>query len=489
MRKLSRSSTLLPGLAILLATGAAQAQAPAADPQPAPAAPAAPAAPSAPTDAPAAPAAPAPEAAPAAPAGEAAPAAGGASEGSAAGWGDVAKLQAADPAPVFRAKLYGFIDTHLEKQFRTPDSVGANGETIYDTPSYEWSIPNLHVMVQGSVYDKYRFFVNLASPNSGSPREDATVVIRNAWVEAPIINKYLNVRVGKMYRRFGLYNEILDAVPTFIGIEPPEMFDKDHLLLTRTTNAMVHGVVDIGSNTLNYSAATGDDERKAGAVPVSLDAYFETSFGLRLGSSFYTTGGHAEATRAVGEGSPRGGVQNWMSKDRFSVYGGYAQLKKAGVILQTEFWRADHNAERDDASVQQLGQDGKLNPHQLSNFFVGGAPGGAVIKSAGYSVNTFYMRAGYEIGIGQLASITPYLQYDYYSNPETIKQTSLGGDNEAGLADKGAFEKYTAGAVFRPVPQVALKVDGSAHRQDFNGKSELYPEIRASFAYLWELGQ
>jgi hypothetical protein len=39
----------------------------------------------------------------------------------------------------------------------------------------------------------------------------------------------------------------------------------------------------------------------------------------------------------------------------------------------------------------------------------------------------------------------------------------------------------------RPVSQVALKVDGSGHRQKFNGKSEFYPELRISLAYLWEL--
>lgn len=136
-----------------------------------------------------------------------------------------------------------------------------------------------------------------------------------------------------------------------------------------------------------------------------------------------------------------------------------------------------------------LGSSGSLNPAQLDRLFVGGDPSASVRTDADYAIDTAYIRAGYEIPVGQLASVTPYLQFDYYENPETVNDKDLGGDNEAGLTDNGKFEKYTVGAVLRPVPQVALKVDGSGHRQDFNGKSEFYPEVRFSLSYLWELAQ
>ena len=76
--------------------------------------------------------------------------------------------------------------------------------------------------------------------------DDEPLSVRNAWVEVPIYRDRVLLRVGKTYRRFGLYNEILDAVPTFIGIEPPELFDKDHLIVTRTTNVMLHGTLNLG---------------------------------------------------------------------------------------------------------------------------------------------------------------------------------------------------------------------------------------------------
>jgi hypothetical protein len=436
--------------------------------------------PAAPADAEAA----APAEAPSAPveAAEAAPAA-----DAGGGWGDLSSLEGEAP-PTFRTKLYGFIDFHLEKVARTPDSVDANGDTVYVRNPYEVDVTNLNVMIQGAIHDRYRYFLNLAAPGSGSNADDEALVVRNAWIELPVVPTYLNLRVGKTYRRYGLYNEILDAVPTFIGIEAPELFDKDHLLVTRTTSVMVHGTADLGPAVVNYSATTGNDERDDKAVPFGADVYVDFPFGLRVGSSFYTTGGDAVPSQAVGDGSPRGGVVNWMTSDRYLVAGGYAQYERGGLLLQAEAWDAKHDAERDPDALAVLAAEGDLNQGQLDRFFVGGDPAAGANFDASYHVRTFYLRGGYELALGSRSSVTPYFQLDYYSNPETINNKDLGGDNEAGLTDDGRFEKYTVGAVYRPVSQVALKVDGSGHRQDFNGKSEFYPEIRISLSYLWELG-
>ncbi|MEY4576691.1 MAG: hypothetical protein RL701_1394 [Pseudomonadota bacterium] len=401
-------------------------------------------------------------------------------------WGAFAAENAQADTPVFRTKLYGFIDTHLEKVANTPDSVDGSGRTVYASNPYELEIPNLNAMMQGSIYERYRFFLNLAGPNSGSNSDDEPLVVRNAWVEVGLFANYLNLRAGKTYRRFGLYNEILDAVPTFIGIEAPEVFDKDHLMLTRTTTLMLHGAADLGPAVLNYSVTSGNDERTKNSVPIGADVYLDFPVGLRVGSSFYSTGGDAVPSRGIGDGSPRGGVVNWMDRDQFYVVGGYAQLKYQGLILQTEYWRAEHRGRRNADALMQMAADANLNPKQLSRFFENGDPSGNPILRAKYAVDAFYVRAGYEISLGDLSTITPYLQLDIYSNPETINNKDFGGDNEAGLTDNGEFEKYTLGAVIRPVPQVAFKIDGSGHRQKFNGKSEFYPEIRLSLAYLWE---
>ena len=46
------------------------------------------------------------------------------------------------------------------------------GNTVFAENPIELDLPNVHAMVQGSIYDKYRFFLNLAAPGSGSNIDD-----------------------------------------------------------------------------------------------------------------------------------------------------------------------------------------------------------------------------------------------------------------------------------------------------------------------------
>lgn len=73
-----------------------------------------------------------------------------AADAGAAGWGDLASTSAED-APVFRTKLYGFIDYHAGKVAKTPDSVDASGNTAFVENPWELDILNLNVMLQGSL--------------------------------------------------------------------------------------------------------------------------------------------------------------------------------------------------------------------------------------------------------------------------------------------------------------------------------------------------
>ena len=41
------------------------------------------------------------------------------------------------------------------------------------------------------------------------------------------------------------------------------------------------------------------------------------------------------------------------------------------------------------------------------------------------------------------------------------------------------------GVLFRPIPQVAVKLDGSAHFYKFHGDQVSYPEIRFDVSYTF----
>jgi hypothetical protein len=398
---------------------------------------------------------------------------------------------------IFTARLYGFIDARFEKSEAQP-ALDDAGNTIGEKQAAEFDIPGFNVMLQGRIYGRYRYYLNLTAPGSGSPTEDSTIDLRNAWVEFPIYRDFFNFRVGKTYRRFGLYNEILDAVPTYIGIEPPEMFDKDHLMLTRTTNAMLNGTIVSGSTALSYAMMTGNDERAGAQLPFGADLRFDFADQLELGGSYYSSNGNAGPTTDVGGGVPKGGVAQWMEKDQFQVYALFAQLTAGGVTAQAEFTRAHHEAVRDPGRTFALilDDDGNptnpngLIPNQLRRFGLDGATPTEddVVTDVTYNVTAIYGRVGYEFKIPYGWTLTPYAQIDYYINPEIINEKDFGGDNEAGLSDDGKIYKYTLGVVARPVRFVAIKLDGSAHGANFNGGYYNYNEVRASFSMYWELG-
>jgi hypothetical protein len=377
--------------------------------------------------------------------------------------------------------VYGYMASRYEKLWREPAFEG--GRIVRANAPGEFSQPSFNLMLQQEVGPKFKAYVNL----SGADAEQ--VDVRNMWGEVTL-SRLVSVRFGKTYRKFGLYNEILDAVPTYYGIEPPEMFDGDHLLLSRTTTLMVHGSADIGPGTFSYSVSNdnGEGDIFGNALPVGIDANYVFGYGsYKIGFSGYSSNGPANAGSAVGDGSPAAGVLPWMAEDDFSVFATYAQAEVGAMTLQFEYAQADHNGIRDVAGVMTVVNSASLNDAQRARFLFD--PSGAVTEanvrtSADFSVKTWYVRAGYSIETDR-GEFAPYLQWDWYSNPETIAKKTFGGDNEAGVADNGVFNKATLGVVYRPTPAVAVKLDGSTHLYRFHGSDVAYPEIRLDVSYTF----
>ena len=377
--------------------------------------------------------------------------------------------------------IYGYFATRFEKTFAEP-GLDAGRIVKADAPA-EFIYPSFNLLLQHQMTEKFKAFINLNGAGGG------TVDLRNFWGEYAASAAF-NIRMGKIYRKFGLYNEILDAVPTYYGIEPPELFDGDHLMISRTTAFMLYGSVGSGSGIFNYSVSTDNGEGGAaeGVIPLGYDLNYKFGGGdFTVGMSGYTSGGATTSDVGVGEGAPKSGVLPWMAADEFSVLGGYFEARTGKVTLQTEYWRSSHEAERDPEAVVAMINGGKPNAAQRARFLK--APSATTEASnvnvqANYDITTWYVRAGLsqETRMGEFG---PYVQWDYYSNPETIAKKTFGGDNEAGVADDGVFNKSTVGVVFRPTPQVAAKLDQSFHFYKFNGENVNYWEIRFDVSLLF----
>jgi hypothetical protein len=377
--------------------------------------------------------------------------------------------------------IYGYFSVRLEKPFGEP-ALGNNGQTVYEDGPAEWSLPFFHVMLQHRLSDDFKAFVNISG--AGGQQLD----LRNMWGEYTA-RDYFNLRIGKTYRKFGLYNEILDAVPTYIGIEPPELFDADHLIVSRTTILMSHGRTFTGPGNMNYSLTTdnGEGDPVAGTIPLGWDYHYKLGGAYTLGTSGYWSNGPTTPDRGVGEGPPRSGVLPWMEFDQFNVYGAYFEARPGALLFQAAYWQSPHDALRDAGSVVTVVNSTELNERQLANFLKD--PTGPVVEenvrvNASYNVQTWYLRSGYSFDT-RIGEIVPYFLWDWYKNPETIADKRYGGDNEAGVADDGQFHKSTLGVVFRPISQVAIKLDTSTHYYKFNHESVSYPEFRFDVSFIF----
>jgi hypothetical protein len=183
-----------------------------------------------------------------------------------------------------------------------------------------------------------------------------------------------------------------------------------------------------------------------------------------------------------------------MAQDRFSVYGGYARLTLGSFLLQGEGWLAPHHAVRNPESVLVLAQNAQhfSETNRARMGVVGSMPTvDQVITNVDYTYGTFEVRAAYtfEVGSGSdPVEITPYANFDYIRNRESISDEDYGGDGQAGESPEGLLMHARLGAVIKPVPVVALKVEVTHALIDYGDRLASDEELWMSLSYQWELG-
>ncbi|MDK9698957.1 MAG: hypothetical protein OEM52_02235, partial [bacterium] len=248
-------------------------------------------------------------------------------------------------------KTYGYFSAIYEDTGKMPDDSNDPGE---------FGIPHLNLMFQSTISNDFRTYLNLFADGAEA------VEIRNVWGEYTY-RDYLKFRVGKLYRPFDLFNEKLDALPTHNCIEPPELFDKDHLMIPRVGDFMVHGTHPLAGHLMKYSFTTGNNEVVSSSKPVSWDLNYNPG-NILIGTSGYYANEKAGSPVALGDGAPTGGILPWMKSDKYMVLGGYVQAKWENLLVQAAYWTADHKAIRDTALVRTLSTSTYLNADQQKRF-------------------------------------------------------------------------------------------------------------------------
>ncbi len=382
-----------------------------------------------------------------------------------------------------KLSFYGFLNLNMERVFNEP-GLDENGNTIYESSAFEISTPGFHIYGGSKISEKFTIFFNLGE-------KDGKVSLVNAWGNWKI-SELFQIRAGRQYLRFGLFNERLDQLPTYTGIEAPELFDSDHLIVPRGTLLSIHGEKKLPKRaTLKYylSTTNGESGPEIGVMPLGWDIRYKKSW-IMFGLSGYMS--NIQATKSassveLGDGSPNGGILPWMASDKYSTFGGFLETRKGGLSVKLAYFNSNHNAVRDAPSVVALAERGLLNQAQIDRMFIepNSITEDNVNANGNYSVNTWYARFGYDFST-KAGMFTPYFFLDYYENPETIGSKTFGGDNEAGVSDNGRFYKPSLGIVYKPDEKVAVKLDASSHYYKFNGKNESYPEVRLDISYMFK---
>lgn len=384
---------------------------------------------------------------------------------------------------------YGFINTNLEQVFQRP-TIDDDGTSVVKNGPLTWTrVRDFHIYGNQNISSKISVFFNLAR------NEREGLEIRNAYGNFEL-EKFFQVQVGKMYRNFGLYNSKLDQTPSFIGIEPPELFDIDHLFLTRTTSFALHGVLPTGENEISYFLSTenGEGGAKTGILPLGWDLRYKSdATSLIIGTSGYTSGGYVSPIRDITSPKSYGGVLPWMDKDKFYVFGVFVEKKLGRFLIQSEYYTSPHTAMRNASQTLEIVEEANISRYQRDRFLGNNASKSNVdlteedvVRKVSYVAQTWYIRLGYDIPT-RVGQFVPYLFLDYIANSEIIQNQNYGGDNEAGISDDGVFYKPSLGLLYRPQQEVAIKLDASVHTQKVNGAMVSYPEIRLDFSFAFDV--
>lgn len=389
--------------------------------------------------------------------------------------------------------IFGYLQFNIDRTYRNPNPNAATGQIARERPDpVDYRVLRLNLMVRSTWDQGFTTFLNLSESSNASSGSSPTFIVRNAWGELPLPLSLGYLRVGKIYRPFSPYNERLDAVPTYLGVEPPEIFDTDHLFMSRFCDVMVHNSANLGPTFWSFAMTTNNPESRLkngngdsmGSFPLGWDVKMEMgNHKFMLGHSGFLSGPTGPAT-ALGSSAtggitpPEGGVAPWMKSDNYSAWGLFSEWNPGNWQFEGGVFEAHHRAVRNATAVNNMITNAGLLPDQLARYQA--APGGNVV----YNIKTYYLRAGYSI-FTKAGEFVPYAFWDAYKNPEIIGLKAFGGDDEAGNFDGGKFTKDTVGLAYRPNPNVAIKVDHSFHFFKLLGRKTDYHEYRIDLSYFF----
>jgi hypothetical protein len=380
---------------------------------------------------------------------------------------------ASDPAPPAAAAGRWGLGPAASKVYGKSSglSIGGYGESIYQNfdatrengtasgMTNEWDYLRA-VVYLGWKFDRTFVLNTEIEYEHASTEGGGAVSVEFATLDA-MLHQGLNLRAGLILVPVGLVNQMHEPT-TYLGARRP---DTERRILPATWGANGVGVFGEAGpiayklylteslDATGYSAADGIRDGRQGGSEAKADNLAWTGRidlisvpGLLAGTSFFT-----------GESAKDPGVDGQAFGARTTVWDVHADWHFRGLWLRGVYGRVTVA----DAAL--------LN----------GALGYTGSESIGSTQEGYYLTAGYEVlsrfAPGSSMALTPFVRYE---RTDTQKKVP------AGFARDGANDRkaWTVGLDFKPIPQLALKVDW----QDYTDAAHTgVPQWNVALAYLF----
>jgi hypothetical protein len=350
-------------------------------------------------------------------------------------------------------------------------AVGGYGELTLNAPSNGTAVVDLRrfvLFVGHNFTDRIRFYSEVEVEHAVSSAEDAgEVEIEQAYLDG-LVGRRLNLRAGLILMPVGIIN-VYHEPPTFNGVDRPEV---DTLIIPSTwrepglgifgelatgLSYQLYFINGMNANGFTAEAAIAEGHQEAmlaaardfGAVGrLSYEPMLATILGV---SGYYATSGNS--------------LRSTVGSVPVGLFEVDARTRHRGFSARAEF------------AMLFIGDTAALNQALAANSPDASVP--VAQRSQGG-----YLEAAYDlmrlIAPSTDQSVTLFARYDYANTQGSVAQASI----DAGFLPNNAYIRHiiTAGLVYRPIPQIALKADYRRHEL---GAGPGFNELAAGLGWMF----
>jgi hypothetical protein len=347
-------------------------------------------------------------------------------------------------------------------------ALGGYGELTLNAPSNAPAVVDLRrlvLFVGHNFTDRIRFYSELEIEHAVSSADDqGEVEVEQAYLDG-LLGRRLNLRAGLILMPVGIVN-IYHEPPTFNGVERP---DVDLFVIPSTWREPGIGIFGELADGLRYQLflVNGLNANGFSAAAAVAEGHQE---GQLAAARDFGAVGRVDWEPRLGTDV---GLSGYLATAGNSLRGTVGNVPVGLVEVDARTQRGGFRA-RAEVAFLFIGQAAALNqalaagdPEQMAAVAVSSQSRGA------------YLDVGYDVlrllAPGTLADLTVFGRYDYVDTQVAVP---------AGfVADRALMRQtLTAGLVYRPIPQIGLKLD---YRRHIPGAGDGWNELASAITWMF----